>query len=246
MAGFDTLAGGFDADQADAVDIDVGIEDAHRVGATADAGDHRIRLAAGHFRHLDQAFLADDLLEIAHQHRVGVRAGDRADDVEGVVDVGDPVAHRLVECVLQRLRAGFDRHDRGAEQLHAVDVGGLAADIFAAHVDHALHAVAGSDGGRRDPVLAGTGLGNDARLAHAASQHGLADAVVHLVGAGMVEVFALQVNLGATEQIGPALGVVDRRRTADEMLQFVFVFGAKSRIDLRCRIGGLQFIERTK
>ena len=50
-----------------------------------------------------QAFVADHALEVAHHRRVRMRAGDGADDVEGVLDVGHPVAQRLVERVLQRL-----------------------------------------------------------------------------------------------------------------------------------------------
>ena len=60
----------------------MGIEDPHGVGTAADAGNDRIGLAAGHFRHLDEALLADDRLEIPHQHRVGVGTGDGADDVK--------------------------------------------------------------------------------------------------------------------------------------------------------------------
>jgi len=70
-----------------------------------------------------------------------VRAGDRADDVEGVLDVRDPVAQRFVERILQGLRAALDRHHGRAEQVHAVDVGRLALHVLAAHVDHALEAV---------------------------------------------------------------------------------------------------------
>jgi hypothetical protein len=153
---------------------------------------------------------------------------------------------RIAQRILERLGAGFDRDDGGAEQFHAIDVGGLALDVLAAHVDHALHAVAGGDGGSGDAVLAGAGFGDDARLAHALGEHGLADAVVHLVGAGVIEVFALEVDLGAAEQVGPAFGVVDRRRAADEMLQLVIVFGPEGRIGLGGSVGGLQFIERAK
>jgi hypothetical protein len=48
-------------------------------------------------------------------------------------------------------------------------------------------------------VLAGAGLGDDARLAHAPRQQGLADGVVDLVRAGVVEVLALEVDLRAAE-----------------------------------------------
>jgi hypothetical protein len=138
----------------------------------------------------------------------------------------------------------FHRHHGGAEQFHAIDVGGLALDVLAAHVHHAFHAVAGGDRRRRHAVLAGAGFGDDARLAHAPGEHGLADAVVNLVGAGVVEVLALEVDLRAAEHLRPAPGVVDRRRAADEMLQLVFVLGTERRIGLRCGVGLLQFIER--
>jgi hypothetical protein len=48
-------------------------------------------------------------------------------------------------------------------------------------------------------VLAGTGLGDDAGLAHALGQHGLADGVVDLVRAGVVQVFALEQDLRAAD-----------------------------------------------
>ena len=139
-----------------------------------------------------------------------MRAGYRADDVEGVVDVGDPVAHRLVQRVLERATAALDRHHRGAQQFHAVDIRALAFDVFTAHIDHALQPVAGTDGGRCHTVLTGTGFGNHARLAHALGQHGLTDGVVDLVGAGMVQVFAFEEDLRAALFAAHAGGVIDR------------------------------------
>ena len=109
--------------------------------------------------------------------------------------------------------AGFDRAQRWRR---AASCGRrwLAWRLMSslAHVNDTFHAVAGGHCGRCDTVLAGTGLGDDARLAHAFGQHGLADAVIHLVGTGVVEVFTLQVDLSAAEQVGPAFGVIDRRR----------------------------------
>ena len=209
------------------------MENAHGVGAAADAGDHRVGLA----RHSSSCICAIDSLPITDWKsrticRIGMRPGDRADDVEGVADVGHPVAHRFVERVLERLRTALDRHHGGAEQLHAIDVGGLPPDVLGAHVDDAFHAVARGDGGRRDAVLAGAGFGDDARLAHAPGQHRLADAVVDLVRAGVVEVFALEVDLRAAEQLGPTLGVIDRARAADVMLEVVLEFGDELRVAL--------------
>jgi hypothetical protein len=224
--------------------VDVRIEDAHRVRAAADAGDHVVGLAAGDLGHLHQAFLADHGLEVAHHHRIRMRAGHGADDVEGVFDVGDPVAHRFVERVLQRLRTRLDRHHGRAQQLHAVDVLRLALDVLGAHVDHAFEAEARADGGGGHAVLAGAGLGDHARLAHAAGQQRLADHVVDLVRAGVVQVFALEVDLRAADHLGPALRVIDRRRAADEVLQFAAVLVEELGIIAVAGVGFVQFAER--
>ena len=89
----------------------------------------------------------------------------------------------------------------GAEQLHAEDVGLLPLDVGRAHVDDAGQAEARRDGGRGHAVLAGAGLGDDARLAHALGQQDLAEAVVDLVRAGVVQLLALEVDLGAAEML---------------------------------------------
>ena len=123
LPALETMSSRFHTDQLYAGHVDVGIEHAHRIGAAADAGDHRVRLPAGQFRHLHQRFFADDSVEVAHQHRVGVRACHRADDVEGVFDVGHPVSHRLVERVLECLRAALDRHHGRTEQFHPEHIG---------------------------------------------------------------------------------------------------------------------------
>ena len=66
-----------------------------------------VRQAALALQHLRARLVADDALEVAHHDRIRMRAGGGADEVEGVCDVGDPVAHRLVHRVLERLRAGL-------------------------------------------------------------------------------------------------------------------------------------------
>ncbi len=124
---------------------------------------------------LDLDLLADYRLEVAHHLRIGVRAGGGADEVIGRVDIGDPVAQRLVHGVLERARAGGDRADLGAEHLHAQHVRPLPLHVGGAHEDGAGKAEAGADGGGRDAMLAGAGLGDDAGLAHALGQQDLAD-----------------------------------------------------------------------
>ena len=249
LAAVHAFAGGFDTDQARVCMIDVGVEDAHRIAAAANTGHDRIGLRAvtacglQHLGHLHPTLLADDALEVAHHHRVGVWASYRADDVEGVFNVGDPVAHGFVERVFERAATAFHRHHRGTEQLHTVDIGALALDVLAAHIDHAFEPVARADGGGGHTVLAGTGLGDDARLAHAFGQHGLTDGVVDLVCAGVVQVFALEKYLRATLFPAHARGVVDRRRSTDEVRQFVVEFGNKGRVVLVTRVGVLEFVD---
>src|SRR5665213_3697312 len=217
----DAFAGRFDADELHTRVADVRMEDAHRIAAAADTRDHDVRVAPRGGGHLHQAFAADHALEVAHHHRVRVRAGNGADDVERRVDVRDPVAHRLVERVLQRLRAGLDRYDRRAQQLHPEHVLRLPLDVLRAHVDDALHAEARGNGGRGDAVLARTRLRDHALLAKTPGEQRLAHAVVDLVRAGVVQVLALQPDLRAAELRRPALRVVDRRRATDVVLELV-------------------------
>ena len=186
------------------------MEQADGVGAAADAGDQQSGRRPSASIICSRSFVADHRLEIAHHLRIGMRAGGRADHVVGVLDVGDPVAQRLVHRVLQRAGAGRHRNDLGAEQLHAEDVGRLPLDIGRAHVDHAGIAEARSNGGRGNAVLAGAGFGDDAGLAHPLGEQDLTEAIVDLVRAGVVELVALEVDLRAAEMLGQPLGKIER------------------------------------
>ncbi len=138
-----------------------------------------------------------------------MRAGGGADQIIGVLDIGDPVAQGLVHGVLQRAVAGCHRPHLGAEELHAEDVGFLPLDVGGAHVDDAGIAEAGGNGGRGDAVLAGACFGDDALLAHALGEQDLAEAVVDLVRAGVVEVLALEIDLRAAEMLRQTLGEIE-------------------------------------
>ena len=86
-------------------------------------------------------------------------------------------------------------HHPRAEQFHAEDIQLLAANVFLAHVDVAFQPEQRADGGGGDAVLAGAGFRDDALLAHALRKQALAQAVVDLVRAGVVQVFAFQIDL---------------------------------------------------
>ena len=86
-------------------------------------------------------------------------------------------------------------------------------------------------------------FGNYARLAHAASQHGLADGIVDFVRAGVIQVFTLEIDLSATLFVRHACGVVDRRWTPDKMRQFVLEFTYELGIMLIFGVGVAQFTD---
>ena len=168
------------------------VEGADGVGAAAHAGADRVRMVdAVPVLELLLGLLADDLLEVAHHGRERVRARDGAEQVVRVLDVGDPVAQGFVDGVLQDLVAKGHLDHFGAEHTHAGHVEGLTAGVDLAHVDAALEAEHGAHGGGGHAVLAGAGLGDHAGLAHALDEQCLAERVVDLVRAGVVQVLAL-------------------------------------------------------
>jgi hypothetical protein len=92
-----------------------------------------------------------------------------------------------------------------------------------------LEAEDGGGGGGGDAVLAGAGFGDDALFAHAEGEQGLADGVVDLVGAGVVEVFAFEVDFGAAEMFGEAAGEIEPDGPADELAEVVVEIALESR-----------------
>ena len=142
------------------------------------------------------------------------------------VDVGHPVAHRLVDRVLERARAGGHRDDLGAEQPHPGDVERLPAGVLLAHVDDALEAEQRARGRGGDAVLAGAGLGDHPRLAHALGEQRLAEHVVDLVRAGVVEVLALEQDPRAAGVLAEPRGLGERAGPAGVVRQQVVELGA--------------------
>ena len=110
--------------------------------------------------------------------------------------------------------AGVDASDRRAEQLHPEDVQRLPLHVLGAHVDVAVEPEQRADRRRRDAVLAGAGLGDDAPLAHALREERLPERVVDLVRAGVREVLALEEDARAAERLAEPPRLVERRRPA--------------------------------
>ena len=86
-------------------------------------------------------------------------------------------------------------------------------------------------------MLACAGFGDDALLAHAASEQDLPDHVVDLVRAGVVQLLALEVDFCAAEVFGQPLGEIERARAPDIMLEQVVELGLEGGIGLRLLVG---------
>jgi len=78
-----------------------------------------------------------------------------------------------------------------------------------------------------------------------AGEQRLADGIVDLVRAGMVEVFALEQDLRAADFITEPPGVVDRAGAADIMRKIVIERSDKCRIDPRGVIGLAKLVQWT-
>ena len=87
---------------------------------------------------------------------------------------------------------------------------------------------------------AGAGLGDDARLAHAPSQHDLAEHIVYLVRAGVIELLALEIDLRAAAVLGEPLGEIERRRPADIGREMAVHLGLEVGIGLGIGVGPLE------
>ncbi len=98
------------------------------------------------------------------------------------------------------------------KQLHPEDVELLALGVDLAHEHGAFETEQRRRRGRRHPVLPGSGLGDDARLAHAACEQRLTDDVVDLVRAGVRQVLAFEEHPHA-QLLGEPRALGDRRGT---------------------------------
>ena len=181
-----------DADELHPFIVEKGAEDPDGVAPAANAGDNGIGQGTGQGRDLLPRLPADDGLELPHHGRIRVRSDGGTDEIVGGVHVGDPVPDGLAGGVLQGGGAPFHRHHLRAQEPHALHVHPLPGHVHTAHVHMALHAEERAYRGGRHAVLTGTGLGDDPVLAHAPGKQDLADGVVDLVGARVVEVFPLE------------------------------------------------------
>ena len=135
---------------------------------------------------------SDDLLEVADHGREWMWSGHRAKQIVRVFDIGDPIAQCLIDRVLKNAIAQSDFDHFGSKHPHAGHIQRLTTGIDLPHVDTAFQAEHRTYRGGCHAMLAGTGLGDDAGLAHALDQQRLAERIVDLMRTSVVEILALE------------------------------------------------------
>ena len=123
--------------------------------------------------------------------------------------------------------------------------GRLALDVARAHVHDAGEAEQGGDRRRRDAVLAGTGLGDQALFTEPFCKQTLAKHVVDLVGAGVRQIFALQVQPNIEIQlVGESIRPINGRWPAGEAPTELAQLGPERRVTADGRVCRLQLEQR--
>ena len=207
-AGFDAITRRFETHQANAGIIDEGVEDPDRIRPSAHAGGHGVRQSTCLGHDLRARLQTYHTLKVADHHREWMRTRRRAEAVVRALGVGDPVAKRFVDRVLQRLRARGHRNDFCTQKPHPGHVQGLPRGVDGTHVDHALQPEECACGRGSDAVLTRTRLSDHPGLAHLLRQQGLPKHVVDLVRTGVVQIFSLQEDRRAAGVLAEAAGFV--------------------------------------
>ena len=132
-----------------------------------------------------------------------------ADAVNGVFVGGEIGFKRGIDRLFQRLESAGDGNDLCAEDFHAGDVRRLLLDVDESHVDFALKPEICGGGGEGDSVLTRAGFRDEFFLAEIFREQTFAHAMVELVGAGVVEILALEIDLAVADVAGEAVAVID-------------------------------------
>ena len=169
-----------------------------------------------------------------------MRSQHGSQDVVGRAAVRHPVPHRLVDGVLESTASRRDGDDPRAQQPHPHHVQRLAGHVLLPHVDYALQIQQCRHRGAGHAMLPRPGLGDDPPLPHPPRQQCLSHGVVDLVGAGMVQVFPLEVNPCASQGFFQLLGTGERGGTSDVVPEEPVQFRLKGRIDATILISLLQ------
>ena len=133
-------------------------------------------------------------LKIANHHGVRVCTKHGSEQVIGALHIGHPIADGFIDGIFQGFAATADLFHPGPQQLHPVDIEGLAPHILLPHVNHAFQTRAGRRPSQWPPRVAPRRFRQSSVFSPSAGEQGLADTVVDFMSPGVVQVFPLQVN----------------------------------------------------
>ena len=89
-------------------------------------------------------------------------------------------------------------------------------------------------------MLACAGFGDDTCLAHFPGKEDLAEAVIDLVGSGMIEIFPLEIDLRSSKVLGHLLRIVQKGRTVRVIIEKIVQLRRKLRVILVMIVSFLQ------
>ena len=115
-----------------------------------------------------------------------MRAGNGADYIICVINIGGPVAQGFVHSIFQGPRTRLYRNNVRTQQLHAIDIRRLPDNVFSTHVNMTFQAQFSCNSGTGHAVLPCSCLRNDSRLAHVLSKECLANRIINLMRAGVI------------------------------------------------------------
>ena len=179
-------------DQPNGILVNEPIETTEGIAAPAHARDDGIWQASGLIDDLLAGLAPDDRLKLPDHQRIRVRPEHRAQQVIGVTHTCDPVAHGLVDGVLERPAPRIHTGHGRTQEPHPEDVRLLPPHVLGTHEDLALETQQRAHRRCGHAVLSGAGFGDHPALSHPLGQQSLPERVVDLVRAGVRQVLALE------------------------------------------------------
>mmetsp|Transcript_18721 Transcript_18721/g.32509 ORF Transcript_18721/g.32509 Transcript_18721/m.32509 type:complete len:366 (-) Transcript_18721:76-1173(-) len=243
-----TFTSSFYTDQLDRRLVAELVENTHGIGTATDTGNYIVRKPAPFLHGLLSRLQTDDLLEVANQHGVRMGTGDRTHDVVSLDGVAHPVTNGFGQGIGQRRGTRGDRSHLSTHEPHTEHIELLSLHILGTHVHNALHAESRAHGGGGHAVLSRAGLGNNAGLAHTPCEQNLGEGVVDLVSTSMVQILALQINLGPRSILSrislcQPLRKVQRRWSTNIILQQSIQFIPECRIFLDLHVRTVELLQ---
>jgi hypothetical protein len=203
LAGLGRSSQGLDAVQRHTRIVEKSGVNAHCVRSSGHARHDMIGQSPVIHRHeLLPGLLPDNRLKVANDQRKRMRADCGAYRIEGMSILPHIGVVRGIACFLEGRLTLPDGNHRCPENLHAADVGTGFLKIDFSDVHLAFKAEMGGGRGKRDPVLACTRFRDQPSLAHVPCEQSETDAVIELVGAGVVQVLALDEKRRAADLSG--------------------------------------------